>query len=844
MHIFAQKPPNMRINWDSIQYFLHIDVAIRSFISLLFIIFASALSPINIYLIYNVGRCIVFINQTAMKRNKILSIILSAMLAGCSQSNVSIDQQVNALYDRMTQEERIAQLRSTYLNDYFDDDNQLDTAKCRKELSNGIGHFSQFASQMSCDPNETRDKVAIMQDWLMRNTPSGIPALFHEEVLTGACTRDATVYPQQIGLACTFNPALAETKALQTGQSLRQIGGLLSLSPMVDVVRTPTFNRLEESYGEDAYLSAVFGTAFVNGLQQGDLRKGVGTCSKHFLGYGGGGDADEKELMEEILLPHETMIRLAGSKVVMTGYHAINGTNCVANKDIQDGILRDYLKFDGMMVSDYGSIDQVPGYENNMQRGVAAINAGNDVDFPRGESYAFLQEAIDKGLVTQATLEKAVKRVLTYKALAGLLDENPVLYSKDKIVFDTPKERQTAYTLATQSIVLLKNDGILPLSADKATDRPNIFLTGPNANTMWAMLGDYTFQSMRYFWQIKNEDDMHPKIVSLKEGLESRQSEGFNITYSRGCDWTEIIETWIEDGGDQRAEWMRKILDRKVKHPETINTPEALQMAQQSDIIIAAMGENVLLCGENRERPTLHLPGRQEEYVESLLATGKPVILVVFGGRAQIISKIADRCAAVLQAWYPGEEGGNAVADILYGRVSPSGKLSVSYPNQEIKQPVCYNYSTDDDPRIAWPFGYGLSYTTFEYSNIKADKSADTSADVINLSFDIKNTGSVEADEVAQIYLSPTSETQSIRPIQLQGFDRITLKPGETKTLSFALSLEQFGYYADKQWNIAPGRFLIKVGTSSKDIRLSQEIELTGHTVTMPLRSVYFSKRK
>lgn len=768
------------------------------------------------------------------------------MAGACTDKDNSIENQVNDLYAKMTQGERIAQLRSTYMNDYFNEDGSLNTAKCQAELSDGIGHFSQFASQMSEDPNVIRDKVALMQDWLINNTPSGIPALFHEELLTGACTRDATVYPQQIGLACSFNPELAELKAVQTGATLRQIGGLLSLSPMVDVVRTPSFNRIEESYGEDAYLSAAFGTAFVNGLQQGDLRKGVGTCSKHFLGYGGGGDAHEKELMEEILLPHETMIRLAGSKVVMTGYHAVHGTNCVANEEIQKGILRDYLGYDGMMVSDYGSIDQIPGLKSNLERGVAAMNAGNDVDFPKGESYIYMQEALDKGLVSEERFEQAVKNVLTYKARVGLLDQNPVMYSKENIKFDLKEERETAYTLATQSIVLLENNGILPLKADAAK---KIFLTGPNANSMWAMLGDYTFQSMRYFWQVKNEDDLHPKIVGLKEGLESKLPAGYSMSYSRGCDWTEIIETWIDEDGDQRADWLRRILDRKVIHPEEANNDEALKMAAQSDIIIAAMGENVLLCGENRERPTLYLPGRQEEYVESLIATGKPVILIVFGGRAQVISRIADKCAAVIQAWYPGEEGGNAVADIVFGNVSPSGKLSVSYPNTEIKEPICYNYSLQRDPRIEWPFGYGLSYTTFEYSDLVADKSAKTSSKSIKLSFNVRNTGSFNADEVAQIYISPATVeegkpySQNIRPIQLQGFGRVGLEAGQQQTLEFELATEQFGYYEDGKWSIAPGKYIIKVGASSEDIRLSQEIELTGNKTIIPLRSTYFSRR-
>jgi beta-glucosidase len=330
---------------------------------------------------------------------KKLLIGMTAFLAGCN-TTVDTEQQVDELYDRMSQEERIAQLRSMYMDDLFDEQGLLDTAKCQKLIPNGIGHFSQFCMQKPRNPNVLRDRVAAVQQWLEHNTPNGIPALFHEEVLSGINTQGATIYPQQIGQACSFNPELAELKTLQTSTALRKMGGVLSLSPMVDVCRTPSFNRLEESYGEDAYLSAVMGVAFVRGLQQGDLAKGVGACSKHYLGYGGGGDADEKELMEEILLPHETMIRLAGSHAVMPGYHAMadadgNATKCVANRKILQDILRGYLGFDGMVVSDYTAIDQLPGYETTVEKAAAAINGGNDVDFPFGANYKYLQEAID-----------------------------------------------------------------------------------------------------------------------------------------------------------------------------------------------------------------------------------------------------------------------------------------------------------------------------------------------------------------------------------------------------------------------------------------------------------------
>ena len=772
---------------------------------------------------------------------KLLFLCVSALLVGCSTA-VDIDQQVDELYAKMPQEERIAQLRSMYMDELFNEQGQLDTAKCRELIPYGIGHFSQFCMQQPRDPNELRDRAIAIQDWLMNNTPNGIPALLHEEVLSGVNTLGSAIYPQQIGQACSFNPELAELKTFQTSTTLRKIGGIFALSPMVDVCRNPSFNRLEESYGEDGYLSAVMGTAFVKGLQQGNLKKGVGACSKHYLGYGGGGDAEEKELMEEILLPHETMIRLTGSVAVMPGYHDVHGTRCVANSEILQDILRGYVGFDGMVVSDYTAIDQIPGLETTVEKAAAAINNGNDVDFPHGANYKYLQEAIDKGLVKPEVLERAVKDVLRIKFRLGLFDKDAYLYSKEDIKLDTPEERQTAYDIAAQSIVLLENNGILPLK-----DVKNVLVTGPNANSIWAMCGDYTYPAMSYFWKMVMDvaDRDNPHIVKLLEAMTAKKPENLNVMYSRGCDWTEDIETKYGEVGDARA-WEYELLHRKVDSGEKADKAEALKMSQEADVIIAAVGENVMLCGENRDREGLRLPGKQEQYVEELIKTGKPVVLVVFGGRAQVISGIAEKCAAVIQAWYPGEEGGNAVADILYGNVSPSAKLSVSYPNTEINEPICYNYSAEKDARVAWPFGYGLSYTTFEYQNLQVNSEAQTSDNFVELTFQVKNTGEVKADEIAQIYLSPTADNQNIRPIQLQGFARISLEPGQTKTVTTRLYVEQFGFYSHannvRQWNIEPSTFIVKVGASSADIRLQQEVILRGKAINKPLRDHYFSE--
>ena len=495
-----------------------------------------------------------------------------------------------------------------------------------------------------------------------------------------------------------------------------------------------------------------------------------------------------------------------------------------------------------MVVSDYTAIDQLPDFEDVVQKAAAAINGGNDVDFPFGANYQHLHEAIEQGLVKPEVLERAVKDVLRFKFRAGLFDKDAYLYSTEDIKLDTPEERQTAYDIATQSVVLLENNGILPLK-----DIKNILLTGPNANSLWAMCGDYTYPAMSYFW--KRMEDVaernQPHIVRLLEGMTSRKPDGVNLMYERGCDWTEDIETKYGELGDERA-WEYEILHRKVNSGEKADKAAALKLAQQSDVIIAAVGENVMLCGENRDRQSLRLPGKQEQFVEELIKTGKPVVLVMFGGRAQVVSGLAERCAAVIQAWYPGEEGGNAVADILYGKVSPSAKLSVSYPNTEINEPICYNYSASQDPRIQWPFGYGLSYTTFEYSNMQTDKEVQAKDQCINLSFEVKNTGEIAADEVAQIYLSPTRDNQNIRPIQLQGFARVSLLPGESKTVRVKLYTEQFGFYSNqgqRQWNIVPGSFVIKVGSSSADIKLQETVTLKGEPVIKPLREYYFSER-
>lgn len=324
--------------------------------------------------------------------------------------------------------------------------------------------------------------------------------------------------------------------------------------------------------------------------------------------------------------------------------------------------------------------------------------------------------------------------------------------------------------------------------------------------------------------------------------MEKGLPEGSTLAYTRGCDWTEKTETTLEDGGDERALMLRYFMNRRIETNEVIDEAQALKQAAASDVIIAAMGENTLLCGENRDRGSLRLPGRQEEFVQKLIDTGKPVVLILFGGRAQVISGLAEQCAAIIQAWYPGEEGGNAVADILYGKINPSGKLSVSYPSVELHENICYNHSNQPDERIAYPFGYGLSYTTFGYSDLELPAEIRTDDESIAVTFRVSNEGLMAGDEVAQLYLSPTSKDQPLKPISLQGFTRISLNPGESRTMTLHLSLQQFGHYEHGQWQVDPGTYRISIGSSSTDLRLCGEVRLTGTSRTIPLRSIYFTE--
>ncbi|MDR1881145.1 MAG: glycoside hydrolase family 3 protein, partial [Tannerellaceae bacterium] len=572
--------------------------------------------------------------------------LMIAMALSCSENNVSrvgkespnysrnfafedkrTQSKVDSLMANMTLDEKIAQLCGIRPSELLDENRKFSIEKCREKIPHGIGHISQYASSMGLMPEDLRDFVNGVRQFTLTETPSRIPVIFHEECITGFTSLAATTFPQHIGTACSWNPALIEEKAALTAQTMRSAGCAQALSPMLDVCKTPYFERMEEGFGEDGYLTARLGLAFVNGLQREGFSRGVAATAKHYAGYAG--IYDEKEFIEETLMPFEAVIRLGGVKAVMPGYHKYNDTHCTGSKELLTGLLRDYIGFDGVVVSDYGAINALG---EGKASAVQAMNAGTDIELPTPNRFLFLKEALAEGSVTEERFDASVRRALTLKVRMGLFDENPQLSTEGKLDFDPPAHREAAYQLAAQSVVLLKNDGILPLKKEIR----KIALVGPNAGAVQSLLGDYTYQSMSAFFFNTPVDLENPHLVTLHKGLINRLPDGIALEHERGCVWNKLSEIQINAvGGDPI---LKKATAKEIKGLPVPDEKRAIRIASESDLVIAAMGENVFLSGEGRNRNTIRLPEEQEAFVRKMLDTGKPVILIIFGGRPLYIT--------------------------------------------------------------------------------------------------------------------------------------------------------------------------------------------------------------
>jgi beta-glucosidase len=760
-------------------------------------------------------------------------------------NSTGVEERVKDLLAQMTLEEKVAQLGSVFAGPLAEK-GKFDLVKARKELKNGIGQISAPALNADLTPSGVAALTNDIQKFLRENTRLGIPAIMHEECLSGFRAKGATIFPQNIGMASTWEPGLMKRITTVIRRQMKAEGMHQGLAPMIDVTRDPRWGRVEESFGEDPYLVGQMAMAYVRGLQGDDIKQGIVATLKHFAGHGlpeGGLNCSPvhvgSRLFREVYLyPFEKAVKEAGTLSVMNAYHEIDGIPCAASKELLTGILRDEWGFDGLVVSDYFTIDQLmTNHHVARTKGEAAalaLKAGLDVELPFTNCYgAPLLEAVKSGAVSIDLLDLSVSRVLAFKFRLEIF-ENPYVNAKaaDK-VFDTPDDRALALEAAHKSIILLKNAGnLLPLKKDIRT----IAVIGPSADSQRNLLGDYTFASHSAFdvsrddktgsetvnWKEKSSTEAKvtsQRVVSVLEGIRAVVKKTTKVIYAKGCD---------------------------VKGTSKDGFGGAVKAAKSADVAIIVVGDKSGLMpdntsGEMRDRETLGLPGVQEELVHAVYETGTPVVLVLVNGRPYTMKWLAENIPAIVNAWEPGEEGGRAVADVLFGDYNPGGKLPNTFPLYEGQIPIYYAHKPSGRKKDPWTdyvegnaqplyeFGYGLSYTTFAFSNLIIAKDKVPASGTIIIKLDVKNTGKREGDEVAQLYINDVVASVT-RPVkELKAFERISLKPGEKKTATFTIPADDLAFY-DKNMKrrVEPGMFKVMVGNSSENILLEGEFEVTG----------------
>jgi beta-glucosidase len=768
----------------------------------------------------------------------------------------TIETRVQNLLSQMTLKEKVAQLGSAWVFQLLSD-MKFDGVKAADLMAEGIGQITRVAGASSLQPKEGARVANQIQKFLVEETRLGIPALVHEECCSGYMARNATCFPQIIGVASTWEPDLAEAMATVVRQQMRAAGAQQGLSPVIDVTRDPRWGRVEETFGEDPYLVSQMGVSFVRGLQGDDLHTGVLATAKHFVGYGlpeGGmnwapAHIPARELREVFMLPFETAVKEANLQSVMNAYHELDGVPCAASKELLTDILRDEWGFDGLVVSDYFAIAELQRNhklsDSRAQTAKIALEASIDVELPSTDYYGeSLVEAVENGEIDIALVDKIVARHLAVKFKLGLF-ENPYV-DEDAVtaVFDTPEQRTLARDIARKSFVLLKNeDDLLPISPDLS----NIAVIGPQAHTIRHLLGDYaylchieTLQEMTaeqnvFNMPVPDRIDMVESFVpmhTILEGLQARVSENMTLHYAEGC---------------------------KVTGDDTSGFAEAVAAAQKSEVALVFVGGKSGLtdsctCGEARDRVDLNLTGVQEELIKTIHATGTPTIVVLVNGRPLTINWAHENVPAILEAWLPGEEGAEALAEVIFGDVSPSGKLPISFPRHVGQVPIYHNHKpsggrshwkqeyVDASNKPLYAFGYGLSYTEFNLENLQLDKTELTADETVQISLDVTNSGQMAGDEVIQLYVQDLFASVT-RPLQdLKGFKRVHLAPGKMKTVTFSLAASQLGFYnANMDFVVEPGTVRVMVGTASDNLPLQAEIEVVGETAVITDKT-FFSK--
>lgn len=719
----------------------------------------------------------------------------------------TIDQKVNALLKKMTLEEKIGQLNQ-YSNDNSITGPITINPNKQAEIKNGL--VGSMLNVTGAESTKNYQKLA-MQSRLK------IPMLFGQDVIHGY----KTTFPIPLAEAASWDLAAIELAARVAATEASASGIHWTFAPMVDIGRDPRWGRVMEGAGEDTYLGSKIAYARVKGFQGnklGDLNS-VMACVKHFAAYGaavGGRDYNSVDMSERMLwetyLPPFKAALDAGAATFMNSFNDLNGIPATANAHLQRDILKGKWNFQGFVVSDWGSIGEMVahGYSKDLKSAaLAAITAGSDMDMESVAYKGHLAELVKEGKVSIDLVDDAVKRILRKKFELGLF-EDPYRYSDQKRAdkaLNDPENRKAALDMAQKSIVLLKNENqTLPLSKNLKT----IAFIGPMVKEYKENMG---------FWSVELPNVDYDKwIVSQWDGLQNKVGKNTKLLYAKGCE----VEGDNKDG-----------------------FAEAVATAKQADVVILSIGEKRDMSGEAKSRSDLHLPGVQEDLVKAIQATGKPVIVLVNAGRPLIFNWTTDNVPAIVYTWWLGTEAGTAIANVLFGDYNPSGKLPMTFPREIGQIPIYYNHfstgrpAKDEDSKNyvsayidlknspKFPFGYGLSYTKFNYSDLKLSSTKMKNNETIKVSFQLSNVGKVTGEEVVQLYLKDKFGSV-VRPVlELRDFQKIKLNAGESKTIEFTIDKEKLSFYNNKiEWTAEPGGFEVMIGASSADIKLKSDFEL------------------
>jgi beta-glucosidase len=730
----------------------------------------------------------------------------SLALAAPPPSNPEVEHRIDALLRRMTLQEKVGQL-AQYNGDI------PDAAAMAK-----AGRVGSFLNVTGADAVNQLQRAA-------EQSRLKIPILFGYDVIHGY----RTIFPVPLGGAASFDPQLVQQSERVAAREATAAGVKWAFAPMVDIAHDPRWGRIVEGAGEDPYLGSTMAAARVHGFQGSNMAdpQSLVACAKHFVGYGaaeGGRDYNSSEIPEdtlrEIYLPPFHAAVEAGAGTLMSAFEDLNDVPASANYHTLTQILRQEWRFDGFVVSDYNSVHELVPHgvaADDQQAALQALTAGVDMDMADGVYEKHLAQLAQSGKLPMSVLDEAVRRVLRIKFRAGLFDRP--FYTdaaRERSDILTPENRAVARRLAEESLVLLKNDGgVLPLPKSGK----KIAVIGPLADDQANQLGSWVGRGQA------------ADVITPLQGIQSKLPQG-SLLHARGIDMSSL-ESQEASGATGAAPAPTGATGAAAAAqqagPATIE--DAVRVAQQADAVVMFLGEPGGMTGEASSRAFLNLPGNQEQLLEQVVATGKPVVLVLESGRPLDIRWAAEHVPAIVQAWYPGTESGNAIADVLFGDAAPSGHLPISWPRSVGQIPVYYNHKNtgrptspdrwhtgylDESKEPLFPFGYGLSYTTFHYSNLRVLSPQITATGTLRVQATVQNTGQRAGTEVAQLYIHDRVAPRSPRIRELKGFQRITLQPGESKDVSFTVSAHDLGSYdVNMKWVVPPGTFDVWVAPNA-----------------------------